>query len=146
VYTPWIQQKQYTLLINDSAIKDCFNQYYKNFKTSFTIPDEKAFGSLTLTLLNKQKRNLILQLVTGDEAETIINKQTIKNDKTLFFKYLNPNIIKLKVIEDINNNGAWDTGNLKHKILPEPVYYHTETITIRANRDLEQTIDLDVLK
>ena len=45
--------------------------------------------------------------------------------------------------EDSNNNNIWDTGNYLRKIKPEPVYYFSNELEVRANWDLNETFDLN---
>jgi hypothetical protein len=58
-------------------------------------------------------------------------------------RYLKPGNYQFKVIEDINNNGVWDTGNYSQKIQPEPIYYDKTVISIKAYWDIEQSISID---
>jgi hypothetical protein len=36
---------------------------------------------------------------------------------------------------DRNNNGRWDTGDLKKRILPEEVMYYLSVVKVRSNWD-----------
>jgi hypothetical protein len=44
----------------------------------------------------------------------------------------------LKIIDDLNNNGKWDTGDYIYKLQPEPVRLFPKEIIIRANWDVEE--------
>jgi hypothetical protein len=41
------------------------------------------------------------------------------------------------VIDDKNNNGRWDTGDLKESIQPEQVYLFSTPSKVRANWEIE---------
>ena len=51
--------------------------------------------------------------------------------------HLDPKVYRLKVVEDINSNTEWDTGNYFQKSQPEKVLYYPEPITVRANWDVD---------
>jgi hypothetical protein len=44
---------------------------------------------------------------------------------------------QLRLINDLNFNGVWDTGDLKNKIQAEEILFYPQTIKIRSNWDLE---------
>jgi uncharacterized protein (DUF2141 family) len=49
---------------------------------------------------------------------------------------LNVGTYKLRLINDINQNGKWDSGKIIDKIQPEDVYHYSKEIQIRANWDV----------
>ena len=56
--------------------------------------------------------------------------------------------VRLRIVEDSNGNGRWDTGNLVERRQPErsAVYASSdeqETFQIKANWESEVTVDLD---
>ena len=62
----------------------------------------------------------------------------ITSSSDLVYKNLVPGNYKIKVVEDLNKNGKWDTGNYKKKRQPEPIYYFEKPIQIRGYWDLEE--------
>jgi hypothetical protein len=48
----------------------------------------------------------------------------------------------MKAIFDKNNNGIWDSGNLKEKIVPEEICYYQSVIKVRSNWDNKDTWSL----
>jgi hypothetical protein len=55
----------------------------------------------------------------------------------LKFLSLRPGNYSLKLVEDMNNNGRWDTGNYLEHRQPEKIYNYAEEIVLRANWDLD---------
>ncbi|MDD4145227.1 MAG: DUF2141 domain-containing protein, partial [Prolixibacteraceae bacterium] len=78
---------------------------------------------------------LLIQLVTNNEKEDIINEKTISENSDVTFKYLSPDKYKIKIIHDSNGNGKWDTGSYQDKYQPEKVAYINEVIKVRSNWD-----------
>ena len=63
------------------------------------------------------------------------------------FRYVNPGDVKLRVIDDVNGNGQWDTGDLILRKQPERVEIYipesgNEMIAMKANWDIEITVDM----
>ena len=68
-------------------------------------------------------------------------------DGTYQFNYVTPGEIRLRVIEDTNGNGQWDTGNVVERLQPEraEMYFNEkgeDLFTTKANWDME--IDMDM--
>ena len=63
--------------------------------------------------------------------------------QTYSFDLIRPGKYSFRLIEDLNENSRWDTGNYLKKIKPEPVYYYKGEIEVRANWDLNETFNLN---
>ncbi|MBU1760129.1 MAG: DUF2141 domain-containing protein, partial [Bacteroidetes bacterium] len=61
-------------------------------------------------------------------------------EKTIIFNNIPISKYTLRVIEDANNNGEFDTGNVKLKTQPEKVWFFDKEIITRANWDREEKI------
>jgi hypothetical protein len=67
----------------------------------------------------------------------VIRENSIQKSEELNYEYLYPQNYRLKIIEDANANGEWDTGDYLKNIQPEKVIYNSENITIRSNWDAD---------
>jgi hypothetical protein len=68
--------------------------------------------------------------------------ENLHRKQTITFTYITPGKYKLRFVEDLNQNGTWDTGNYLKKIQPERIFEFTEgknkgEINIRANWENE---------
>ena len=45
---------------------------------------------------------------------------------------VNPGDVMIRVVEDMNNNGKWDTGDFGKGIQPEKVFYYNHSLELRA--------------
>ena len=66
------------------------------------------------------------------------------------FEYISPGDIMLRVVEDMNGNGKWDTGDMVLMRQPErtEIYKNeegVETITTKANWEFDIDVDMDKL-
>ena len=81
-----------------------------------------------------------------DSRKNIVQQNIISTSQLIFYKNLNPGEYKIKVIEDLNENGKWNTGNYIQKRQPERILFYNKSITIRGFWDLEETFDIDAVK
>lgn len=94
-----------------------------NSYQTITIHPKFSFANYIIELLNE--RNEVLKSLYRD------NLNDIKFDKIKLGSY------RIRIIEDINQNQQWDTGNYKKKLFPENVYYYKETIQLQKGFDFE---------
>ena len=66
------------------------------------------------------------------------------------FNYVTPGDIKIRIIEDKNGNGKWDSGNVIERRQPERSELYAnengeDTFVTKANWEMELTIDMNKL-
>jgi hypothetical protein len=83
---------------------------------------------------------VIIQLM--NPKELVLAEQYINASGKVVFETLTPGKYKLKVIQDRNQNGHWDSGNYLNKIQPERIKYFAKELEVRANWDIEEEWDL----
>ena len=132
----------YTLLIKDSLFFGYDGTTNDSLVSSFSKKTEKDYGNLIIHFKvdGKNDADFIVELQSSNQKT--IRKDIISNSKTIEYKHLLPGGYKLKVIEDKNKNGKWDTGNYRKKIQPEKIFYINKEITVRGFWDIEEDIEL----
>lgn len=142
-YTDWQESAKYSIIFKDSALQDIYGNYNKSTTYNIGIKPFKEYGSLILNVeLVGANHNYILQLLNKNTNE-VLREFSINKSTQLKLEYLNPVEAKIKVIEDLNNNGLWDNGDLEKMILPEKVYNYKQGFNIRAYWDLEQNVNIN---
>lgn len=134
---PWKYGTGYKLTIDSAAVKTIYNTYSKKLKEEFKAQEEEYYGKIILNLKNITVPTIV-ELLSDDKDEKVIQSIPISKDGLVTFKYLEPRKYLIKAIFDRNNNGKWDTGNLKKKIQPEEVMYYLEVVKVRGNWDAEK--------
>ena len=84
----------------------------------------------------------VIELLGDEKEEKVIKSIRVTKDGLVTFKFLEPRKYLIKAIFDRNNNGKWDTGNLKKKIQPEEVMYYLEVVKVRGNWDAKKDLSL----
>ena len=135
------ENQSYTLKILPGGITDMYGSTNDTLKYNFATTAYKDYGNLTLQLTGSEKdASLLVQLL--DEKEHLFTQVLFSEDAPLVFKNLPPAKYFVRIIYDENKNGKWDTGNYIMKIQPEKVYYFPTPIDVRANWELNESLEL----
>jgi uncharacterized protein (DUF2141 family) len=141
----WAEGQSYELTILPKALTDIFGFKNDTISTRINVLNKKDFSDIILTLSGlDSSKNYICQLVGG--ANNIEASYIVKNKKVFEQKMETIQIEKyvLKVIEDTNKNGKWDTGDYETKQQPERIFLK-EVESLRPNFEIELTFDISDL-
>ncbi|MDR3047500.1 MAG: Ig-like domain-containing protein [Bacteroidales bacterium] len=137
-----IEEKiSYHLMILDSVFYGFNKMYNDTINIHFVAKSEKDYGNLIINYELTENQSYVVSLLNAQNKE--VQTDIINQSITITYLHLAPENYKIKVIEDKNSNGKWDTGNYTHKIQPERIFYVNKNIKIRGNWDLEETFKLD---
>lgn len=135
----WQTKKPYTLILEDDAVSDIYGTSNKQLKLQFTLDEVENYGNLSLKVSKTDSlKNYIVQLITTTGG--IYRQNRIIKNTTLQYNYIPTGKYLIKIIEDINNNGEYDSGNVRLKRQPEKIYIFDKEIVTRANWDREEAI------
>ncbi|MGY5849151.1 Ig-like domain-containing protein [Salegentibacter sp. F14] len=130
------ENNQYQIRALPGALTDLFGETNDTISTQITTRPYSEYGSVILRLQNVENTPIIAQLTNLDgevQAERYSENQTDFN-----FKFLKPAKYLVRVIIDENSNQKWDTGNYLKKRQAERIIYHSDTLEVRSNWDLNE--------
>jgi len=128
----WKQNDNYILTIDNSAITDIYGEKNKRTIKKFTIDKQENYSLLTLALtVPDTGKSYIVELY--NEQKQLLRTDVIHKTTSLVYKNYLTGKYNVKVIYDDNNNGKWDSGNVKLKAQPENIWIDETPITLRAN-------------
>lgn len=130
----WEPITDYTLQIDSAASINIYGITNKKLTRNFDTRDEDYYGAINLNVTDVTVP-VIIQLVTNDDKESVLDEKIATGNGTIVFDFLPPNKYKMKAIFDRNGNGKWDPGSYQDGFLPENVIYINEVIKIRSNWD-----------
>jgi hypothetical protein len=143
IYNNWRESTKYSIEFKDSSLQDIFGTFIKKSTNYYDIKSFKEYGTLILNVdLENAKHNFIVQLLDNSSNE-VIRKFNVTKSTNLKMKFLSPILGKIKIIEDLNNNGLWDNGDLETMLYPERTFISNQLINIRAYWDIEQSININ---
>ncbi len=132
---PWKKDAKYKVLILDSAFTDSYNLWNDTTEYSFVGIDKNAFGELTLNITQNPESQVVIELLNS--AKQVVQRRTTSTSGKVKFSGLAPGKYAIQVINDLNQNGVWDSGRYSQKVQPEPTKIIERDSEVRANWDLE---------
>ena len=134
----------YSIFIKPRAIKDIRGTENDTLQYNVVSQTLEDYGNVFLDVITNNDSKYILHLI--DSSSNIIREfNNVNSNSTIIFDYIRPGKYTFRLIEDINSNDIWDTGNYLKQVQPEPVYYFPSELDIRANWDLNETFNLNLL-
>jgi uncharacterized protein (DUF2141 family) len=131
---PWEPGEKYIFSADSAAITDIYGMKTEAIMHTFSVKTIDNYGTILISITNPQEKWL-LQILNKQE-KTVRQAYIPKNGK-IAFPYLIPGEYFLKIVNDVNLNGEWDTGILSENIQPERIIYYPESVNVRANWNIE---------
>ena len=145
----WKEASKYSLLIPPAAVTDVAGQQNDTIKGSYTTLDPEKFATVIVNVKTKgDGRSYIVQLTNG--SGSLQQERRGVTDGRVQFNYVSPGEIKLRVVEDDNGNGVWDSGNVVERRQPERTELYVndkgeDTFVTKANWEMELDVDMNSL-
>ncbi len=130
----WKFETEYKFEIDSAGIKGIYGKVNKLLSQTFKIRAEADYGRL-IAKISGMKFSGFAELL--DKSDKVVRRLQIEKN-VADFKYLTPGTYYLRVIEDLNGNFRWDTGNFAERRQPENVFYNPKALVLRANWDVEE--------
>ncbi|WP_294593577.1 Ig-like domain-containing protein [uncultured Rikenella sp.] len=151
----WRPDEEYALLIPDSVFLDVAFQANDTLKSTFRVADTSRFGTAIIRLSGLAEGDsvpgteYILEWQTRD-GKTVRRVTHAVRGGVYKLQYLPPNRYRLRVTEDRNGNGEWDTGSLVDRRQPERIRFWEHPVSGRdilakENWDVGVEVEVDEL-
>jgi hypothetical protein len=131
----WKEGVSYHLKILPGAFVDFAERKNDTLDYDFAGKKINETGSIAIGISGIESGNWLLQLLTKDFA--LLKEFRIDGPGKYEFNYVEPQQLKIRLINDENKNGKWDTGNYFQKREPEKTYYYNGDVQSRANWDVD---------
>ena len=131
----WRPELEYKLTIDSAAFHGLYGLHTKRQETKLKFNSLDQYSTLYLTVQNAQPSYIVQLLGSG---EKVMRQQPVVKGQADFY-FLTPAAYHIRVFNDRNGNGVWDTGLYENKEAAEEVYYFPGKIETRANWDYTQT-------
>ena len=129
----WKPQMEYKVVIDSAAFIGLYGLHTKQMEATLKFKGLDQYSTLFLTIPQAQP-GYVVQLLEGDKVAR--QKRVVKNQADFYF--LKPGTYHMRLFNDRNGNGIWDTGLYETKTQPEEVYYFPGSIKTRENWDYTQ--------
>ena len=147
--TEWTPKAKYELLIPAGTFENIARESNDTLKYSYTGSNPDKFARININVSGTHpKAKYILQLTNaqGKVQKEITNVVPGKYK----FEYVTPGDVMLRVVEDMNANGQWDSGDMVLMRQPERTEIFkndegVELITTKENWEYDLDVDMDTL-
>jgi len=140
----WPSNTKFHLLIPQRSLKDSLeNILIKSDTLAFTTKPTTAYGACAIKVNGYEAYHNPILLLTQDDK---IRFSFPINTANFNVAQLPPGDYQIKILEDDNKNGKWDTGKFgfgKGKQQPEKVWVLPNKLTIRADWENELFITIN---
>ena len=129
----WKPEVEYKVVIDSAAFTGLYGLHTKQQETTLKFKPLDQYSTLFLTI-QQAKPTYVVQLLEGDKVAR--QKRVAKGQADFYF--LKPGTYHIRIFNDRNGNGVWDTGLYESKTQAEEVYYFPGSIKTRENWDYTQ--------
>lgn len=140
---PFKAKTPYQLKFLPGALTDIFGLQSDTLTQTLEIKTATDFGDMILTVVDMQPdKNYVIELL--DKSNALVEIIPMSGD-TIFkkvFKSIATGKYSVRMIQDTNGNGRWDTGNYDNLSQPEPLFTR-ELEELRAGWELIATVSAD---
>lgn len=137
------QGKSYELMVLPGAVTDLYGTANVDTLTYIiNIPTEKQLSILNLTISGLQdSMAYLLEIHTNNKVEETRTFVASGEQQRLTFPSMNTLVYELRLVEDRNANGRWDSGDYYKHLQPERIFSH-KLEALKANWEVEAEMDI----
>jgi hypothetical protein len=135
------QETSYALRINKRAFTADDQRFNDSIVYQFKTTAIEDYAQLKMKLFFPRKENYIIRLL--NDKEQIVDERTMElsltstSEKIIEYKNLLPGNYFVRIVEDANKNGHFDTGNYFLKQQPEIIFVNSSPIKLLAGWEVE---------
>ncbi len=140
---PFKEKTPYQLKFLPGALTDLFGLQNDTITQILDIKTTADFGDMTLKVIDMQlDKNYVIELL--DKSNTLVEIIPMSGDTTFkkTYKSIPSGKYSVRMIQDTNGNGRWDTGSYDNLSQPEPLFTR-ELKELRAGWELDATVSAD---
>ena len=140
---PWKETLNYELQILPGAIKDLYSlENIDTLNKSYIVKEQKDFGTINMVASGMDSlQQYYFELLFEDNVVVDFNVSGTTTYERKF-EGLPPGGYSVKVVEDLNGNGRWDSGDYFKKLQPERIST-AQLEELKANWEIEAEVRVE---
>jgi hypothetical protein len=135
--------EKYKFTFLPGALTDFYDKVNDTLSYKLTTKEYADYGNLVLNLKNVKRFPIIVE-ITNKKGDVVLASDYSEGNTKIQFDLLQPESFTLRITYDDNKNKIYDSGNFLNKTYAEEVFYYQKEIDVRANWDVDETIDLSI--
>ena len=147
--TEWQPKAKYELMLPAGMFENVARESNDTIKCNYTASDPEKYAIVRVKVRGTHTRARYILQLTNAQGKVLKERPNVTpGDYT--FEYVTAGDIMLRVVEDMNANGKWDSGDMVLMRQPErtEIYKNeegVETITTKENWEFDIDVDMDKL-
>ena len=144
----WDAKRQYSLRLPKDVMYDITGEGNDSLAAELTVSDIEKYATLNLNIVPRTKgATYVVQIVDGQNAKKIIREIRHLGEGKHTLYYIPAGEMRLRIIEDMNDNGEWDGGNLVERRQSERSEFYKnerdeELFTTKTGWEFDITLDM----
>jgi uncharacterized protein (DUF2141 family) len=138
----WRLNATYLLTLKEGAFIGYYGEKNRYAAKRFRIDKPDNYGALYLKIMVPDTNRLYILEFYNEQNILLQRTRAFKYNQQITFSSLLGGKYRIKVIYDDNENGRWDSGNLKTMRQPENIWVRTDPIIIKGSLDTDITIEV----
>ena len=149
MHSRWLSERQYRLFIPTDALADITGEGNDSITLNLTVSDIAKFATLRLNIIPRTEgAEYIVQLLNASNQVQREFAHLDGGEHTI--NYVPTGEMRIRVVEDLNGNGRWDSGNLVERRQSERAEFYKneqqeELFTMKAGWEFEFALDMTSL-
>lgn len=145
--TSWTPTSKYKLMIPAGAFRNVAAQQNDTIRYEFSTLNPDKFGTVVVNVMGKSPQSRYVIYLRNEGGKVIDEIRHAQTD-LYRFNYVPAGKVRVSVLEDTNDNGIWDTGNLIERRQPERTEPYVdangeEIMEVKANWEVEVQADMN---
>ncbi len=146
VAADWDQDTKYRLLVPAGAFVNVAGERNDTLKADFTIMQKSKFSTIVANVTGKTPDSKYVVQIVNKNNKVEKELPYVSTGKYYFY-YIPEGEVRIRVIEDVNGNGRWDTGNLIERRQPERAEFYvgatgSQMTPTRINWEVDVNLDM----
>ncbi len=144
----WDAKRKYSLRLPKDVMFDVAGEGNDSLNSEITVADIDKFAKLNLTIKPRiEGGKYVVQFVDGQNNKSIIREIRHLGEGTHTINYIPAGELRMRIIEDINDNGEWDGGNMVERRQSERAEFYKnerdeEIFTTKTGWEFDITLDM----
>lgn len=124
------------LTLYPKAVRDIYGGVNDTLRANVGRAAEASTGTLRVNISGLDSTSsYVIQMLNGQDR--VVREGPFSGvDPHMLWERLQPGLVTLRLFQDTNGNGRWDTGEWAKQLQPEQVWNHKEPVNVRAAWDV----------
>ncbi len=142
----WLPEREYKLYIPTDALADITGEGNDSITLNLTVADINKFATLKFNVIPRMEGAVYVMQLLDSSNKTLRELRDIgAGNHTI--NYVPAGELRIRIIEDLNGNGKWDSGNMVERRQSERAEFYKnekeeELFTTKTGWEFEFTFDM----